>query len=207
MQGSDAVINSGSKATIIGCNLTTTTQLTNSSVASSISLYVDGTFGKLLKSNAPQLATYYRVTAGLQETFQASDGRVVCGETPQLPNGAHILNATVVTTDPYLYCIDYFEVVTDNSSSSSPGAVGPTSSSTRNGAQGSPTSHRDVGAIVGGVVGGIIILAAVIIMCYLLSRKLRNKQSETGLCKFHLSIFLVGTLSTYLRSSGYCPQI
>ena len=197
MYGSDSVINSGSKATIIGCNLTDiTNQLTNSSVASSISLYVDGIFGKLLRRKVPRLAIYYRVTAGLQETFQASDGRVVCGETPQLPNGAHTINATVVTTNPYLYCIDYFEVATDNSSSSSSGAPGPTSSSTGNGAQGSPTSHRDVGAIAGGVVGGIIILAALIIMCCLLSRRRRNRQSqgneqsETGLCKFHLSIFL-----------------
>ena len=187
------MINSGSKATVICC----AGSAGNSSGAPSISLYVDGISGKLPKRNAPQLATYYPITAGSQQNFIGSDSRTVGLETQQLLSGTHVINATVVHAGPAnSYCIDYFEVVTDDSStSSSPGAAGPTSSSTQNvgtssspGALGPHKSHTGkVGAIA---AGGVIILVVLFIMCYLLRKKYRdrqsqgNKQPETGLCKF-----------------------
>ena len=204
LQGSDAVINSGSKATVTCCG-DTPTSIVNTSGAQNISLYVDSLPGKLPKRNVPQLATYYCVTVGIQGTFITYDGHAGCLETPQLPYGTHIVNATVVDIGGHLYCIDYFEVVTGNSSSSSPGPTGPTSSSTWMGTSSSPgapgpsTSHtRNVGRIVGGSVGGGvggIILAALVIMCFLWDKDRREKKSQGNgqpvilrLCKFHLSI-------------------
>ena len=195
LQGSDAVINSGSKATVIGCG-DTPASIINTSEAPAISLYVDNHPSKLPERNAPQLATYYRITVGLQATVIASDGRIVSGETPQLPDGSHTVNTTVVNVIDYVYCVDYFEVVTGNGSSSSPGPTATrTGTSSSPGAPGPPTPHtRNVGRIVGGSVGGGvggIVLAALVVMCFLWGPGKgcckRNSQGNR-LSKFHLSI-------------------
>ena len=108
----------------------------------------------------------------------------------QLSYGTHTINATVgKPLDGYNYCIDYFEVVTDNSTSpsSSPGAAGPTSSSTRN--VGTTSSRAKIAGGVGGSIGGIIFLALIII-AYRLLKKRRDKQPQDntqpkpGLCSF-----------------------
>ena len=55
-QDFDAVVNSGSQATLIGCANSIPTN--SSLVAPSGLYYVDGTFGELLEGNSPQLAAY-----------------------------------------------------------------------------------------------------------------------------------------------------
>jgi hypothetical protein len=175
-----------------------------------------------------QPLTCYRVTAGTQAAFIASDNRTVYMETPQLQDGTHTINGTVATVpEPQTlpYCVDYFEIVPNQGSSSSPGAAGPTSSSPQNvgtssspGASGPPTSPtptRNVAIIAGGVgggVGGIVILATLIITCCLLRKRRRDKQSKddgqstTGWCKLCLSTFSRETLSTYFSDSRHYPQ-
>ena len=120
-------------------------------------------------------------------------------ETRQLQDGTHTFSATVgQVPDGYYFSIDYLEVVPNNETSAVP-----------------KSPARNMTAIVaGGVggVGGLIILATLIIVYCLLGKKRRVRQyqddekSGGGLCKFHLLIFSRERLRTYFSSSRYYPR-
>ena len=86
-------------------------------------------------------------------------------ETRQLQDGTHTFSATVgQVPDGYYYSIDYFEVVPNSETSAVP--------------------RSPVTAIAAGI-GGLVILATLIIAYRHLSGKHSHGQFEQGLCDFH----------------------
>ena len=119
-------------------------------------------------------------------SLNPDSNRAIYIDVQQLSYGTHTIAATVGNIpDGYGCCIGCFEVATNNSTSpsSSPDTAGPTSSSTRNVGTGSSRAE------IAGGVGGIILLALIIIAYHFLKkrhdkRSQDNKQSQPRSCLF-----------------------
>ena len=91
----------------------------------------------------------------------------------QVQDGTHTVSATVgQVPGGYYFSIDYFEVIPNSETSAVP----------------TSTAQNVTAIVAGGVggIGGLIILATLIITYCLLSGKRSYGQSEQGLCNFHL---------------------
>lgn len=110
--------------------------------------------------------------------FDTDNSSIIYFETPPLNNGTHTINVTVtVTNDTNPYAIDCFLVVpTPGGDSGGIETIRAAPSSTSSVA--TATQSTPIGAIVGGVVGGIAVIVVLAIAAfYFLNRRSRGGQA------------------------------
>ena len=119
--------------------------------------------------------TWLHITAGSQEPWVDSSGKVVYFSTPKLADGTHTIDITVSTanaTDQFI--LDYFlisPIAGGSTSGVETSRSAPSPTSTSSGLPIVTTSATPVGPIVGGVVGGIAGIAVLAVALRYFMRK------------------------------------